>query len=219
MPTPSSRLPARLWRGVTRASRLAAPAIYVATALLGATATPVSSLLLIGLLAGAAIGVTVALADPGFPESTKARRRALYAAGVGVLLLPFATGVGLLGHAGALVVPLLLVLCAVSAARWLADLDTGADLGSGADRSPDGALPDPLRRPVDQLTTEQLFAVWSTTGERLRRPVSPAIRAELAELRSDLLEELFRREPEATARWLEEGAPATGHHRDGGTPV
>ncbi|OMQ14695.1 hypothetical protein A7K94_0214740 [Modestobacter sp. VKM Ac-2676] len=85
--------------------------------------------------------------------------------------------------------------------------------------SPREALPDPLRRPVDQLTTEQLFTAWSATGEQLRRPVSPATRVELAEVRSALLEELLRREPETTARWLEEGAPTPWHHRDGGTPV
>ncbi|MGY1845404.1 hypothetical protein [Modestobacter sp. SYSU DS0875] len=213
MSTPSPRPSARLWRGVTRAGRLAAPALYVGTALLGATATSVPSLLLVGLLAGAAIGVTIGLADPGFPASPAARRRALCAAGIGVLLLPFATGIGLLGSAGVLVVPLLLVLCAVLAAGWLAELDTSP---APASRE---TLPEPLRHPVDQLTTEQLFAAWSASGERLRRPVSSATRADLAELRAALLDELLRREPETTARWLDQGAPAPRHHRGGGTPV
>ncbi|MQA35598.1 hypothetical protein [Modestobacter roseus] len=240
MPTPSSRPSARLWRGVVRASRLAAPALYVGTALLGATATSLTSLLLVGLLAGAAIGVTVALADPGFPGSAAARRRAVYAAGIGVLLLPFATGIGMLGTAGTLVVPLLLVLCAVTAAGWLAELDTSeappARQGVATPRetasreagrretgrretAPRTDVPDLPRRPVDQLTTDQLFATWTATGEQLRRPVSPVTRVELADLRSALLDELLRREPETTARWLEQGAPAHGHHRDGGTPV
>ncbi|MGY2079670.1 hypothetical protein [Modestobacter sp. SYSU DS0657] len=194
---------------MTRASRLAAPALYVGTALLGATATSVPSLLLVGLLSGAAVGVTIGLADPGFPASPAARRRAICAAGIGVLLLPFATGIGLLGSAGVLVVPLLLVLCAVTAAGWLAELDTG----------PAPAPREPLPCPVDQLTTEQLFATWSASGDQLRRPVSPGTRAELAELRAALLDELLRREPETTARWLDQGAPAPRHHRDGGTPV
>jgi hypothetical protein len=62
------------------------------------------------------------------------------------------------------------------------------------------------RRPLANLTTPQLCALWRKSRAGLHAAPTPEDRARVAAARAVLLEELERREPEVMADWLRSGA-------------
>ncbi|MCZ2813004.1 hypothetical protein O2W15_16335 [Modestobacter sp. VKM Ac-2979] len=194
--------------GGIRVLRLVLVVLYVGIALPGALVTPVPRMLLLAPLVGAFAAVVAGLANPGFPAQPRARRVVLAAFAGAVLTVPFASGVGLLGPSGAWLVIGMVLMAATVVASWIAECDS-APL----------PLSDPrrvaaLRDFVSVLPTEALIREWRATVAPLQVATDPQERAALVRVRGLVLDELVRRDPEAVARWLEDGGPA-----DPGTDV
>ena len=177
------------WAGAVRGIRAVLLATVVGMALLGAVVTHWMGMLVVAPGLGAALAAAVALVDPA------ARQGVLYAGVAGVVLVPFANGLALLGTAGGGIALALLVLGPVVAVDW--------------STSPEEPDPTALRELLRRLPTADLLEEWQASGDLLR---SPEERARAAGVRALLLDELSRRDPGGVAGWLAAGSPSPDPH-------
>ena len=180
------------WRAILQWGRATALTLFLGIAVLGALVTPWVAMVLIGPAAGALFALTVALAQAAPLQTPESRRMVVYAAVTGVLLLPFAAGVGTLGAIGGAVLLVLFVVGALVAGDRVATLTDPPAVRGVIE----------LRELVTVLPTARLLDEWRATEELLRRPGQRAV---AAELRALLLDELARRDSAAVGRWLAEG--------------
>jgi hypothetical protein len=191
---PLVRLPS-WYRAIARFARVAGPATVVAVSLPGVLVTPpwvMASLApLIGLFAAGA----VLTAAPAGPVPLRARRTAVVMGVGGVLAVPLASGLGLLGGVGLALGAVLVVLGTFVLGDCLA--------GSSA-----AARVDELTRLLElfpSLPTGHLLRAWRVTEEALQDGSAGPDRARAVQVRAVLLEELTRRDPGGVARWIRSG--------------
>lgn len=174
------------WRCVIRGTGVVLLATVAGTALLGAVATHWAGMLIVAPGLGAVLAAVVALVDPS------ARRGMFWAGVTGVVLVPFANGLVLLGAAGGSVALVILCLGPVVAVGWSAfpeDPRVREDLTA-------------LREMLPLLPTADLLEEWRASEDLLR---SPPDRAAAAGIRALLLDELAHRDPRGVAGWLSAG--------------
>lgn len=202
-------------RTAARACTAALRTLYVGTALLGLLITPPLVTLVVAPVL--AVGTAGALASfLWYVEGRWPSRTTLRTTGTATAaLLPFSYAVQALqavGDAVVLAVLALLVVGAVDAVR-----------GRGGGRSPFPVPPGPggdedrLRELVSALPVQHLLAQW----QALQRPRPGSDPAAAAAVRTVLLDELQRRDPDGFAAWLGTGAvgPPDEHVRsDRGSP-
>ncbi len=179
--------------------RVTVPTGFVVMALIGAVVTSPVGMLVVAPLTGSGLGLLVALATPAFPEQPWARRGALLTAATGAALVPFLSGVTLLGNAGGVVALVLLILGSCLAADWMMDAVENYPLGIAPrdDRWKRMVLP--------SLSTVALLQEWRATQAVFGSRPGIAERTRAVQLRGYLLEEFARRDPAAVERWLTSG--------------
>lgn len=191
-----------LLTSVTRRCRAVVLVCFAGVALIGGPVTPPALAWgLAPLLGLAAAGVAAAVA--AVRGGGSAGRWALgWGAGVAAVL-PFVHGVDLLGQVGGAVSLVMLVAGALATSctivAWAEATDPEAtDPEAGDPGATELVAPDPAA--VRLLPTEEILATWRQT--RVAPSDGPTPQARAAALRSVLLDELARRDPEGTARWL-----------------
>lgn len=201
----------RAWHVFIVTGRRVMISTYVVLAVLGAAIAPPEVTLLWGPVLGA-VGVGVVwLVAPDFKTDRGSRKAAWTAGAAGLLMAPFAAGLSLLGHAGAVVLVALFVMGALSVVDAI--LGTPVDAPGAARRHLVY-----LRRVLPELPVESLVREWRASAAALRRAADPETRAVTAELRAELLDELARRDPELVSRWLEYGDGGSDQAVPGGAP-
>jgi hypothetical protein len=168
-------------------------AAVVGMALVGALDTHWTAMLLFAPGLGASLAGVVALIDSDFPGEPASRRVVVYAFCTGVLLVPFSSGLVMLGTTGGTVLMGLLVLGPFLIGDWM------AAAAGPAERMDVTALKELL----PALATTQLRQQWRATEDLLRSPRHHVV---AAEVRALLLDELSCRDPEGVAAWLAAGS-------------
>jgi hypothetical protein len=189
-----------LWRGPLRAARSLALVVYVLLTATGALTSPEISLLLGVLLAiiGAELMASLHQAAGDLPPLPHP-----LVAGVSVGSLPAAVaGTTTLGASPGIVIALGLALGAAAGAQWIATPPMGSPAGTAgtADHVKDERS---LRQVLRALPTDVLF-----TERRRTQTPGGARGSELpleVRMRELLIDEMQRRDPAGTARWLSEG--------------
>jgi hypothetical protein len=200
-----------MWRGLLRAARSLALVVYVLLIATGALTSPQISLLLGVLLA--IIGAELVASLHQAAEDLPALPHPLVA-GVSVGSLPAAVaGTTALGASPGIVIALGLALGAAAGAQWIATPPLGSPARTAAtgDQVTDERS---LRQLLRALPTDVLFAEWRRT-----RTPGGARGSELlleVRMRELLIDEMQRRDPAGSARWLREGP---GEPPDGYTCV
>lgn len=184
-----------LHRRALRGARALFLVSSVGTALLGAAATPVPGMLVLAPCLGVLAAAVTALIGTDDLRQPSSRRTVVYAGTAGVLLVPFANGVELLGGVGGAVLLGLLVV--------------GPLLIAGLAMPPGSGDVATMRELLAVLPTEQLLEEWRASEELCG---SPADRAMTVELRAHLIEELSRRDPEGVSGWLATGDSSPESH-------
>lgn len=165
-----------------------------------------------GLVAVLVSGAMAGCIAAGVARETPAPRRrsltesALHAAAVTVAVLLVLSGTALLLGGGMAVLLVALGGAGFGVARWLRGRRTEAGPVPVTGIGHPVALGMPTGTPVGAgLPTSALADEWVRTGRALRGPLEPATRQGLVVRRSQLLDELERRDPEGFARWLAAG--------------
>ena len=191
-----------LWRGPLRMVRSVALVIYAGLTANGALLSPRSSLALGGLFAFTGAALVASLHRCAVDGLSPLPHPLV--AGIGAGCLPAAVaGTTTLGARAGMVVGLGLVLGAVVGGHWI---------GSPPARSPVPPTPatdrvkdeQSLRQILRAVPTDVLCAEWRNTqapGGALGSEFVVDIR-----MRDMLIDEMQRRDPAGTARWLSEGA-------------
>ena len=200
----------RIWRTASRYARATAIGLAVALALVGALLAPPAQMLIwapaVGLLA---IGFAL-LTVPAMTGEPIGRRTVVMTGLVAFLLVPFTSGLAVIGPAGGVLLVATLMLGAV----WLVERVVDAPERSTAEAARRDAAR--VKRVVGDLTVESLVTEWRAAGDRLRSTSDPEVRAVTAEIRSLLFEELTRRDPAGVEHWLGSGGGDPGGHVSGG---
>jgi len=152
---------------------------------------------------GLGVGLAAVVASFG----REARRGMLHAAATGVVIVPFANGLELLGRAGGGLLLALLLVAPLVAAEW----------SVSRREAPAASDVTALRELLPLLPTADLLVEWRASEDLLR---SPSDRASAAGIRALLLDELSHRDPGGVAGWLEAGgsAPDAYIRSDGAGP-
>jgi hypothetical protein len=177
-----------LWRPVVRWVRFLVLGTVVGTALAGSLATHWMGMVLFAPGLGAFFAGVIAVVDTDFPGEPASRRAVAYSFASGVLLIPLANGLVMLGTTGGAVLVVLLVVGPFLLGDWMLS-EVEPDLGALAELLP-------------ALTTATLLREWEATEDLLRVARNHAT---AAALRSLLLDELSRRDPGGVAAWLAAG--------------
>lgn len=199
-PPPRKWADRSLWRGPLRAARSLALVVHALLTAIGALMSPGISLVLGVLLA--IIGAELVASLHQAPEDLPRLPHPLVA-GVGVGSLPAAVvGTATLGASPGIVIALGLALGAAAGLQWIASPPVGspARMTATADRVKDERS---LRQVLRALPTDVLLAEWRSTrtpGGARGSDLLLAVR-----MRELLIDEMQRRDPEGTARWLSDG--------------
>ena len=196
----------RAWRTATRWARAVLLVGAVAVALLGALLGPPAAMLIWAPITGLFAVGTAALARRLFAEEPGERRTVLVSGVVGFLVVPFTTGLGVLGPAGGAVLIAMLMLGAL----WVSEVAVDApDASPAVARRRQIAS---VRRALPEMPLEGLVQVWRQAAPQIGPEAAPDVRMAAAELRSLLLDELSRRDPAGVERWLHAGVDDPGRY-------
>lgn len=200
-----------MWRRFLRIGRAAVLVCAIGLALLGALVAPAVALVwapVIGL-----IGVlVVALVGPTCTGQPVARRTVALAGVTGALLVPWTTGLGALGNAGAFVVIATLVVASLWAVELVAESPETSE-GMAARRELMA-----FRRVAAELPVGSLLQEWRRTEPLARDDVHPEVRSAGADIRALVVDELARRDPAGLEHWLRHGEGDPGRYVPGGVP-
>ena len=180
-------------RCVVRGAGVLLLATLAGTALLGALVTHWTGMLLVAPGLGAVLAAVVAVVDH------RAHRGMLWAGVTGVVLVPLANGLVLLGTAGGAVALVAWSAGPVLALGWVATLEEPAVRDD----------PTALREMLPRLPTADLLEEWRSTEGLLH---GPGDRAAAARIRSLLLDELAHRDPGGVTEWLSAGGASPETH-------
>lgn len=172
----------------------------VGVALLGALVSSPLAMFVVAPAVGALGALQTAVVHLGFPDGPGARRTVLLSGFGWALLVPFVMGVGALGVLGlALTVLLVLIGTVVGMSKISVLCRNVAAPGPGAD----AAL---LCELVRGLPTSSLLDEWRSSEAVLHETDDAARHVAATEIRTLVLEEMTRRDPDGVDRWLREGA-------------
>ncbi|SFO76163.1 hypothetical protein SAMN05660464_1034 [Geodermatophilus dictyosporus] len=203
----------RAGRALLHLGTLAVGACCVGAALLGALyAGP--RVLPVALVSGAAAWALARsirrLADAARPAGVAAPppSNGVLVATAAALVVPFGTGIQVLGAAGAHLLLVAVGLLSVHGTVWIHRLDPGAvpaGRGGPAPLREDPADTCPPPELLRTLPLEDLVAEWHASGDQVHRS-SAARRHAVVQWREAVLEEIRRRDPEGFDHWLCTGA-------------
>ena len=189
-------------------------AVGLATALLAPltlTAPQFLTLFLGGALAGGLVGMLPwSLSETRSLDSTealldsarKAEAGAVFAVAAGVLV----EGLGTYGWAVVLSAVAAYPLLRLALERLPRPAARVAAVQSAAPAAPSVLCAPPL----EECSTSELAASWGASHDLMQATSSPLMRARLAALRAEYLDELERRDHAGVQRWLASGAHAAG---------
>ncbi len=201
---PVRRTPPSLWVRSMRRCRVVLLLGATLFALVGALTTPPYVVLVLAPVCGIFFASVVAVVNPAFPKDSSARRTVVFSWAGATLFIPCLAGIGQFGSLGTVAAMVLMVLGCVVVGDWIVECSNASDRGAGA-----GMDVEQLQQLFYVLPTSMLLGEWRATGELMQTGADPDRRDEAVLVRTLLMEELSRRDPEGVARWLEgeEDAP------------